>query len=452
MVDADHPQPTHLHQPRPGTPTIPAAQTPSINALATQISLSASQITNFLNLNNIPHPTFTPDAPPSFPSAPNDILHARQTLLESAQSLIDLLTGPAEHLRWLACRHHDMSSLRWIYHFDIARHIPLDSAISYTELARKANVNEDILKRMLRHAMTNRLFVELIPNYVAHSASSALLLKSQALKDWVGYCSEETYPASAKVVEAHEQYGVTSDPTKAGYSVAFNTEKPMFEHMATDPERERRFANTMVEMTSTEGYGIHHLVKGYKWSSIGKSKIVDVGGSTGHACIAISEVAKDAKFIVQDLKGVVEGGIKSLPENIKREGRITFREHDFFTPQPEVADIYLLRFICHDHPDDVAVKILKSLVPAMRNGARLIINDGVLPEPNTLPRSEERIARIMDLEMMTTFNARERPLSDWVKLCADADARFKLRSVSKPEGSNLSILEFAFDGGRGVSL
>ncbi|KAL4963166.1 S-adenosyl-L-methionine-dependent methyltransferase [Aspergillus stella-maris] len=452
MADADHAQPTHLHQPCPGRQSTSATQTPSINALATQISLSASQITNFLNLNNIPHPSFAPDAPPSFPSAPNDILYARQTLLESAQSLIDLLTGPAEHLRWLACRHHDMSSLRWIYHFDIARHIPLDSAISYTELALKANVNEDTLKRMIRHAMTNRLFIEPSPNHVAHSASSALLVKSQALKDWVGYCSEETYPASAKVVEAHEQYGVTSDPSKAGYSVAFNTDKPMFEHMASDPERERRFANTMVEMTSTEGYGIHHLVNGYNWSSIGKSKVVDVGGSTGHACIAISEVAKDASFIVQDLKGVVEGGIRSLPEDVKRDGRITFQEHDFFTPQPEIADIYLLRFICHDHPDEVAVEILKALVPAMRNGARLLINDGVLPEPNTLPRGEERIARIMDLEMMTTFNARERPLADWVKLCADADSRFKLRFVSKPQGSNLSILEFVFDGSRNVSL
>lgn len=51
----------------------------------------------------------------------------------------------------------------------------------------------------------------------------------------------------------------------------------------------------------------------------------------------------------------------------------------------------------------------------------------------------------MDLEMMTTFNARERPLADWVKLCSDADPRLKLRRVSKPEGSVMSILEFVFD-------
>lgn len=49
------------------------------------------------------------------------------------------------------------------------------------------------------------------------------------------------------------------------------------------------------------------------------------------------------------------------------------------------------------------------------------------------------------MEMMTTFNARERPLADWVKLCSDADSRLKLRSVSRPEGSVLSLLEFVFE-------
>ncbi|KAL4998457.1 S-adenosyl-L-methionine-dependent methyltransferase [Aspergillus recurvatus] len=419
---------------------------PSLTSLASQVSHSASLINTFLLSNNHPAPSFGPNAPAAFPPAPATIQHARQSLLEAAQSLIDLLTGPAEHLRWLACRYHDMSSLRWIYHFKIAAAIPLDRAISYADVAAKTGVDEDHLKRMLRHAMTNRLFTEPKPGMVAHTASSALLVTSQALNDWVGYTTEETFPASAKVVEAQERFGASRSPTETGYNVAFGTGKPMFEHMAEDPERERRFASTMVEMTSTEGYGIHHLANGYGWDKIGKAKVVDVGGSTGHACIAIAKKAPEATFIVQDLAGVVEQGRASLPAPLKSQ--ITFQEHDFFTPQPETADMYLLRFILHDHPDSTAVTIVKNLIPAMRPGSRLIINDGVYPEVNTLPKGEERIARIMDLEMLTTFNARERPLADWVKLCANADSRLKLRSVSKPEGSVMSILEFVFDGAR----
>jgi 6-hydroxytryprostatin B O-methyltransferase len=248
----------------------------SLTALASQISSSASLIDTFLLSNNHPTPSFAPDAPAAFPTAPATVQHARQSLIEAAQSLVDLLTGPAEHLRWLACRYHDMSSLRWIYHFKIAPAIPLERAVSYADVAAKTGVDEDHLKRMLRHAMTNRLFTEPEPGMVAHTASSALLVTSRALNDWVGYTTEETFPASAKVVEAQERFGASRSPTETGYNVAFGTAKPMFEHMAEDPERERRFANTMVEMTSTEGYGIHHLVDGYGWHEIGKAKVVDV--------------------------------------------------------------------------------------------------------------------------------------------------------------------------------
>lgn len=47
--------------------------------------------------------------------------------------------------------------------------------------------------------------------------------------------------------------------------------------------------------------------------------------------------------------------------------------------------------------------------------------------------------------MMTTFNARERPLEDWVKLCADASPKLKLHRNLKPRGSVMSILEFVLE-------
>lgn len=117
-----------------------------------------------------------------------------------------------------------------------------------------------------------------------------------------------------------------------------------------------------------------------------------VGGSTGHACIAIADMkAREANFIIQDLPGVIEQGQKALPHELA--SRFKFQEHDFFTQQPISASIYLLRFILHDHPDSVSKQIIQKIVPAMKNGARLIINDTVLAEPNTLPKLEERKAR-----------------------------------------------------------
>ncbi len=64
--------------------------------------------------------------------------------------------------------------------------------------------------------------------------------------------------------------------------------------------------------------------------------------------------------------------------------RVFFQSHDFFTPQQiEGADIYLLRFILHDYSDTHATLILKNLLPAMKEGSRLLVMDGVLPQPGT---------------------------------------------------------------------
>jgi 6-hydroxytryprostatin B O-methyltransferase len=99
----------------------------------------------------------------------------------------------------------------------------------------------------------------------------------------------------------------------------------------------------------------------------------------------------------------------------------------------------------HDHPDKVASNILKSIVPVLKPGARLVVMDGILPEPNTIPKSEERIIRIMDLEMTTTFGARERERADWEALFAMGDERLKLKDVQKPPGSVNSVMEVGLE-------
>jgi hypothetical protein len=55
--------------------------------------------------------------------------------------------------------------------------------------------------------------------------------------------------------------------------------------------------------------------------------------------------------------------------------------HDFFTEQPvKDADIYLLRFILHNWSDSYCIDILRRLVPALKDGARVLVNDIVLPD------------------------------------------------------------------------
>lgn len=159
----------------------------------------------------------------------------------------------------------------------VADAVPLDGKIAFKSLAENVGVDERRLKTIVRHAMTNNIFCEPEAGYVAHTADSSLLVKQKGVRDWVGYTSEETFPASTKLVEATKKWGASGSPVETAYNLAFDTPLPMFEHMAQSPERVERFANVMIEMTSTDGYNIKHLVNGFDWENLKDgTTVVDV--------------------------------------------------------------------------------------------------------------------------------------------------------------------------------
>lgn len=71
--------------------------------------------------------------------------------------------------------------------------------------------------------------------------------------------------------------------------------------------------------------------------------------------------------------------------------------HDFFTEQPVVgADVYLFRWIMHNWSDKYCVKILRCLIPALKPGAKIIVNDNVLPQPGEVSKwKESRLRQVL---------------------------------------------------------
>ena len=151
--------------------------------------------------------------------------------------------------------------------------------------------------------------------------------------------------------------------------------------------------------------------------------------------------------MVQDLPINIDSGRKAASETLPFHvaSRLTFQGHDFTKPQPvRGADVYLLRMILHDWPDDEAAKILRNIVAAMdKVKSRLLIMDTVLPKPGSVPVSVERIVRARDLTMLQAFNSKERDLDDWKELFAAADPTLQLVDVVQPVGSAMSILKLA---------
>lgn len=101
--------------------------------------------------------------------------------------------------------------------------------------------------------------------------------------------------------------------------------------------------------------------------------------------------------------------------------------------------MYYFRWILHNYSTPYAVKILKNLVPALKPGARVIINDHCLREPGAENHWDEKVMRSMDLLMLTLLNAQERTEKEFEELFRAADERFVFK-VSHRIASPLAVV------------
>ena len=150
----------------------------------------------------------------------------------------------------------------------------------------------------------------------------------------------------------------------------------------------------MKSFTSNAGQSPDHLATGYPWSKIpSNSTIIDIGGSEGHVSVAIAQRHRHLSFVVQDLPEVIE--MATLPDDVD-EGvrkRVRFEVHDFLTDQTTQGEVFLLRWILHDWPDQYVIRILRHLRPALRPGNKILVNDQLMPEPGSVATVVERQIR-----------------------------------------------------------
>jgi O-methyltransferase domain len=272
-------------------------------------------------------------------------------------------------------------SLRFVYHYNIPQYVPANGSISYADIARASNLDEVLLRRFIQAAMVNRVFSEPQLGYVQHTAISRLLKDDPEAMDTVGFLLEDLAPASTKVIEAYKKWPGSGEPNETGFNIENDTSDPFYLELAKKPERSRRFGGGMRFMTRGTLYDIGHLINGYDWAALDKAggTVVDIGGGHGGVSRALANATTNLKLIVQDLPGTVKEGESLLPENLKK--RVTFMPHDFFTEQPvKGADVYFFRFILHNWSDGYCTKILKNLLPALKDGSKVVIYEFLIPE------------------------------------------------------------------------
>ena len=168
-----------------------------------------------------------------------------------------------------------MEILRWMSHFKVFEFIPLEDKISYTELATKAGVSELRLKSLARMGMTNHLFVEPEPGYIAHSATSAALITNTKFSDQRVWMTSIIAPVIASMVTAHERWPDSTAPNNTAFSAAFDTDLRMYEYIAKQPEIYKLFGRVMDAIATSPKSDLKHLVSGFDWASLNKALVID---------------------------------------------------------------------------------------------------------------------------------------------------------------------------------
>ncbi|KAL8836163.1 MAG: hypothetical protein Q9170_003016 [Blastenia crenularia] len=429
------------------------------------------------------------DAPDSLASA------ARQSLLQELDEFRALLTEPTLLLT-PELRNPNLS-VHSIVRLGVAENFPSQGG-SVQDLAQKLGLGESLLRRLLAHAATHHIYRQASPGFYVHTAASRVLAEDEGMRKWILIGSEELIPATLKVflfltlaqhfprenereTEKCQRQNLPSVDSRRlsqifklrrtrtqrtnhpllvsyrspsltlvqGWNLQNTTGLPIFRALANMPSRASVFAGAMAYHAQLPGFSASYLVSAFPWSSFNPSElitIVDVGGGLGHVSESLIAHGPNVRCIVQDSPGTVaQAQEKELPPEV--QGRISFQGHDFFEPQPvKDADVYLLRLVLHDWSDKYAVMIVRALIPALKPGARVVVNDRVLPALGEAHYLVEREGRDYDMYMLAFQNAKERTAEDWKMLFRTADERFGVSEVVQPARSALAVVVATWGG------
>jgi hypothetical protein len=229
-------------------------------------------------------------------------------------------------------------------------------------------------------------------------------------------------------------WGALPDAVRTGESAYVHANgRSFWDDLAEDPHAAASFNALMG--SGTEQYAAS-LIALVGFTDV--RHFVDVGGGKGPMMAALLAALAAARGTVFDLPA----GLIGAEETLTAAGvmdRVELVPGDFFESVPAGGDIYLLRRILHDWPDDRAVAILESCRTAIADQpARLLISDMIMPEHAVPGPAEDDMVFTLDMHMLVLFGARERSVSDFAALLDAANLRLEEVVATSPEGTIVS--------------
>ncbi len=270
--------------------------------------------------------------------------------------------------------------------------------LHYTDLAGVVGADQRSLHRVMRLLVSIGMFAEPEPGTFSLTPASNLLRSDHptSMRDLAVVLTSESHWLP---------WGRFTDTLRSGESGpqhAFGTDIFSWFQGVENKEQWRLFNAAMTSFSSATSKAV---VDTYDFSRF--KRIVDIGGGHGFFLKAALAGAPDARGILFDLPGVMEGlSGGSLGDRIEPVGG------DFFEDVPADGDCYTMKHIVHDWSDDHCRTLLSNIVRVMDPEGTVVVVETVMPET-----AEPHPAKFMDVNMLAmTEGGTERTEREFAEL------------------------------------
>lgn len=220
---------------------------------------------------------------------------------------------------------------------------------------------------------------------------------------------------------------------KTGHSArSLITGNSGFGHLERDPQAAETFNQAMVDLTRLAA---RDIARAYDFAG---KRVMDIGGGYGELLAQILATYPAARGVLFDMPHAIARARGHL-EGRGLADRCEFIAGDFFASVPGGSDLYVLKTVIHDWPDEQARAILRNCHAAMSPDARILVIERLMPE-RLIPSAENRALARVDLHMLVALGARERTL-DEMRALLEAAGFHDVRASET--GSEFQILEAA---------
>lgn len=167
----------------------------------------------------------------------------------------------------------------------------------------------------------------------------------------------------------------------------------LYAYFQEHPNAGAVLSNAMTDISKQEGVALRDA---YDFSAF--QTIVDVGGGRGLLLATLLRGMPSLKGILLDLPSVVEGAQVMFETNDLHD-RCQIIGGNFLSAVPSGGDVYILKRILMDHPDEQARTILTNIRDVMAADSRVLVVD---------PDIRSLYGNLVDILMLVVFGSRLR--------------------------------------------